>query len=149
MKIKTLLLFSLCMTAIYGHSQKQDVIDWQKIHPNVIFIESGDFNSDFEEKLIALNQEYIVYSEEITMNDIHRYANQAIEKSSTTELRDDGGEQIIKDWLGKNQHVKIVPNSYFNAMSSQDKEILALEEAIILIGESLTTTDIENYEANH
>ena len=152
MTIKKLLLIPLFLTPIIGFAQNQEISNWQQIHPNVIFIESSDFTPDFEEKLIALKQEFIVYSTKIDVNDITNYETKTYEKSGTSvsdQIRNDDGNQLIKDWLGQNQTIKIVPRSDFESYDKQDRNLLITENALILAGESLTITDIENYEATH
>lgn len=149
MHFKTLLILFLLITPIIGFSQSQEISDWQQIHPNVIFIEGKDFTTEFEEKLTALNQEYIIYSNEISINDIQGYETQAYEKSTTGEIRNDGGNQLIKDWLGKNQDLKIISRSAFESASASKQDLLINSNALILVGEKLTISDIENYEINH
>lgn len=149
MDIKTLLAFALTVIPVLGFSQSQEISDWQQIHPNVIFIETKDFTPEFEEKLISLKQEFIVYNNEISINDIESYVTQSYEKSGANQLRNDGGKQLIKDWIGQNPHIKIITQIDFDNASTEKQNLLMDENALILIGEKLTITDIQNYETTH
>ena len=149
MNIKILLVFPLSFFPILGFSQNQQISDWQKVNQNVILIESRDFTPAFEEQLIALKQDFIVYTDEISMNDINRFESKSNEKTTANLLKNDGGNQIIKDWLGQNPNVKIISRTDFENASTEKQNSLINSDALILIGDKLTTTDIENYETTH
>jgi hypothetical protein len=148
MHIKPILIFFLGISTI-GLSQTEKIAEWQRIHPNVIFIEKNDFTPEFEEKLSALNQEFILYQGEISINEINSYETKAYEKSTAGQIRQDGGNQEIKDWLGQNQTIKIVPRSYYDSTTNDERDLLLSINALILAGEKLTITDIYNYESIH
>jgi len=145
-KISTILLI---VFPVWGFSQTDEIAEWQKTHPRVILIEVNDFTPKFEKSLIAQNQDYIVYDYEVSIDQLIAFDSNSYKKSSLIEGKDDDEKQIIKDWLGENQSIKIVTQSNFENEGKANRDYLMSINALILQGETLTAQDIENYEASH
>lgn len=149
MNYTKLLLFPLFCAPIFGYAQTQEIAEWQRINPNVIFIESSDLTPEFEQQLASLNQKYIVYTNEISVEDLAIYTAKSAEDSFIGQTKNGGELQQIKDWLGQNPSIQIISRSDFDSASEDKQTFLLNNNALVLIGEKLTQTDIENYEANH
>ena len=130
-------------------AQTNEVGEWQKKHPTVIFVQEQDYTPELAEKFSAKNIQVLVYAEEITMKLIDAYASDLAQQTNSALIeRSDDGNQI-KAWLAENQGLKIVPRSLFDEQDEKLQNLLLDSDALILSGEKLTLQDIENYENTH
>lgn len=148
--MKYLLIFlSAGIFSVVCHAQQNEIADWQKKHPTVLFVEQSDYTTEFQQQLASLNREVIVYQGEITMEDINSYTTVHQEKSTIFNAEREEDLEAIKIWLSQNQGLKIVPKSMFNGHAEEEQNFLIQSGAMILQGEKITLQDIENYEATH
>lgn len=149
--MKSRLLYSgiFCIISNFSFTQSQDLINWQSAHPEVSFIEKSDFIQFTQEEISKLNNNYIVFDDEIQLSDIESFdilsmqqdqpillANWVIKKSEA---------QFIKDWLATHADVKIIKNSEYSSLSQNQKNEYQSAHALILSGEILTRADILTY----
>ncbi len=148
--MKYLLIFlSAGIFSVVCHAQQNEIADWQKKHPTVLFVEQSDYTTEFQQQLASLNREVIVYQGEITMEDINSYTTVHQEKSTIFNAEREEDLEAIKIWLSQNHGLKIVPKSLFNTQTQEEQNFLIQSGAMILQGEKITLQDIENYEATH
>jgi hypothetical protein len=148
--MKYLLIFlSAGIFSVVCHAQQNEIADWQKKHPTVLFVEQSDYTIEFQQQLAPLNREVIVYQGEITMEDINSYAAAHQEKSTIFSVEREEDLEAIKIWLSEHPDLKIVARSVFLAQLQKEQDFLIGSDAMILQGEKITLQDIENYEATH
>lgn len=138
----SLFLIGLFFSASFA---QQSVQEWQESHPNVLFIESSDYNALSENDQSFL-KDFIVYNTEISIEDIQLYESENLKSTVelTPEKISEGNE--IKNWLGVHNGVKVIPNSYYAPLSDKDKTRFQNSNFLVLEGEVITLRDIENYE---
>jgi hypothetical protein len=145
------LLYScvLCAITNFGLAQSQDLIDWQSAHPTVSFIEKSDFIQFTEDEISKLNNNYIVFDEEIQLKDLESFEILSTEQDPQIQLANwtikKSESQFIKDWLATHADVKIIKNSEYSSLSENQKNEYASAQALILSGEFLTRADILTY----
>jgi hypothetical protein len=146
-------LFSILLGMLSLHSINAQVIDigeWQKSHPQVIFIEQDVYNSFDEEQLKNLDDHVIVYNSSVQIKDIEDYlVTKSLNNDSSIFDYSDPDADFIKQWLGENKQVAIVASQKFNGLSLEEQNILLQNDALILTEKYLTIEQISEYEANH
>lgn len=131
--------------------QQHEIQAWQKAHPDVTFINQDDLDQ-FSEKDLNRIGKYIIYTDEIQLQDIEYY-----EAQKTNEVNDsqfifdarDSEAAYIKTWISEHLDIKILKASYFSQLDSESQERYINSSAMILNGELVTVKDIYNYESNH
>ncbi|MCJ8288186.1 MAG: hypothetical protein HRT58_02560 [Crocinitomicaceae bacterium] len=135
------------------HSVRAQVIDigeWQKSHPQVIFIEQDVYDAFGEEQLNNINDHVIVYNSSVQIKDIEDYlASKSLSLHSSMFDYSDPNADVIKQWLGHNKQVTIVAAQKFNGLTSEGQTTLLQNGALILTEKYLTIEKISEYEANH
>lgn len=138
-----------CAISTLSFAQSQDVINWQSVHPTVSFIEKSDFILFTEDEISKLNNNYIVFDEEIQMKDLESFEILSTEQDPQIKLANwtikKSESQFIKDWLATHSDVKIIKNSEYSNLSENQKNEYHSAQALILSGETLTRSDILTY----
>lgn len=149
MKLLSILLGFLFMQS--AQAQDLNIAEWQKTHPEVIFIEQSTYNSFSEEQLEKLNNNIIVFNTEIQEDDIKSYLTQKSSKLHPNAVFDysDVNAEFIKQWVGQNKHITIISLQGYNALSMEERAKLNENDALVFDGEFLTLNDIEGYEESH
>ncbi|MFT5860798.1 MAG: hypothetical protein ACI865_002913 [Flavobacteriaceae bacterium] len=148
MQFKFLVCGTFCLLLFNSHSQR-DIAEWQSSHPDVLFIQSDDFNGLSQESLDILKTDYIVYDAEITFEDIRMYENENSNRHDELNPEKYHEANRIKVWLGMHIGVKVITNSYYAALSIKHKTKFEGPDFILLEGDIITLRDIENYENIH
>lgn len=139
----------LCISLNYI-AQKEDIIYFQKTHPEVSFVSKDRYNSFSNEELDLLENNYVLFEQTIENSDLTDYEERNGFKSKSTsptnqtEMSDKQGT-IVKIWIANHPDIKIVKRSEYNALSAADKIVYVNNQCLILIGEFVTLTDIELY----
>lgn len=140
----------LAQASLGQSPQDNPVAQWQKIHPNVLFVEKSDFTTELQTRLQTLKKEFIVYDQEITMELINSYYPSSIQKAAELDSDDRVNEaESVKIWVGQHRDVKIVPRTLFEAQDAAEQDAVTSAGAMVLQGETITLQDIEIYEATH
>jgi len=138
-----------CAISTITFGQKQDIIDWQSAHPTVSFIEKNDFIHFSDDEISKLNNNYIVFDEEIQWTDLESFENLSFNEDPHIQLANwtikKSESQFIKDWLATHSDVKIIKNSEYSSLSENQKNEYVTAQALILSGEFLTRADILTY----
>ncbi len=149
---KRLLTFGMLVFSFCVFSQKETnsaVSLWINDHPDVIFIEENNLGNFSSEELAKFSGKYIVFREEILEQDILKYDPHFLDKTAQNkeELSSKKTEaDQIKEWLGRYPHVKVVKQSEFLAQPIHIQREYAERKCLILQGEEITATDINNYQ---
>ena len=133
-------------------SQSMEVQKWQEENPHVLFIEATDFSNIGEEKKALLGNDIIIYSQNISIQDINSYtASKAEAKTASKSLVDSNSPSAneIKNWLAKNSNLKIIHNSYYSSLTHGEQQVYLESNALIYYGEHLTIDDIKQYNESH
>lgn len=139
----------LLFLATYSIGQETTISNWQRTHPTVIFIEESDLENFSDSEFSRLGQSVIIYSGEITAQDLESYTSKMKSATSEIEIYDSPDKETIrsvKNWLAANRHVKILKRSYFDQLSDERKAIYLSSDAMILAGEQITIEDILAYQ---
>jgi hypothetical protein len=147
----TSLLLSLWSIPL-GAQTNSEIVTWQHSHPEVIFIESSDLDRILESG-IELQGKFIVYSDQVSIEDIANYeleekTRQSDSESNIYSERDENAN-IIKLWLAQNGDLKILQRNYFDQLNETQKAMYLENGALILTTELLTLKDINDYESAH
>lgn len=140
----TLLLVALPLIGL-----SQDIASWQQTHPQILFIEVNDLNHMEDDVIASLGDNVIIYQEEITYSDIEAFEFQSKSNSQEAEVingKDDAELQFIKEWMARNPDIKLIKRSYFDSLDAARKKVYKQPNALILIGERITSKDIHLYE---
>jgi len=144
--IKTTLLLTTFMSCMNVFSQEESAIQkWQSAHPTTLIISSERYASFSDEEKALIGTDYILFDDKVTLELLEKSVqSKSVEMATTIRDKD---QQIIKEWVGTHQEVKIVRRSAFDAFAPERQQY-CLErplEILILEGESITVKDIENY----
>lgn len=139
----------LCISTNY-FAQKEEIIHFQKLHPEVSFISKDHFNLLSNIEIDILKNNYVLFQENIENSDLNEYEQRtgikikSLSISNQTEMSD---QQfiLVKIWLANHPNVKIVKHSEFEALSEADKIVYVNNHCLILIGEIVTLADIDLY----
>lgn len=145
--MKNLLKFAAVFLMSVNYVSAQDQIqNWQLKNPNVLFIEVSDLD-EFDTK-IKNDQNTIVYYGEISIEDIESYENRVGQstKQNYSIVSDTETADYVKQWIGENQDVDIVKRSLFESLNEVQQLDFINTDALIMQGEVLTITDIQDYE---
>jgi hypothetical protein len=149
MKLISILLGFLCIQTTLA--QELNVAEWQKTHPEILFIEQETYNSFSEEQLNKLGQDIIVFNHEIQESDIKSFLTQKSSKLHPNAQFDysDPNADYIKQWIGLNKHIPIISLQEYNTLSMEERYKLNEKDALVFDGDFLTLNDIEEYEESH
>lgn len=145
-----LLLFIFACSCYVLKAQNDEIYQFQRQHPEIVFISQDRLNSFSNEEIILLADNYIVFNDKITLSDLSKFTSNSTNKSNSsdpiegTDTSSDVFNQI-KNWIGVHQNVKIVKHSEFEAESLTNQNEYINNHCLILIGESITYLDIELY----
>lgn len=149
MKLLLILLGFVFMQNV--QAQDLNIAEWQKTHPEVIFIEQSTYNSFSEEQLNKLNDNIIIFNTEIEADDIKSYLTKKSSKLHPNAAFDysDQNAEFIKQWIGQNKHITTISLQDYNALPMVERAKLNENDALVFDGEFLTLNDIEGYEESH
>lgn len=139
----------LCVTLSYI-AQKEEIIYFQKLHPEVSFISKDRYTLFTNTEIELLKNNYVLFDQNIENSDLAEYEERTGNKTksvSTTNQTEMSDEQntFVKIWLANHPQVKIVKHSEYEALSEEDKIVYVNNHCLILIGEFVTLTDIQLY----
>lgn len=141
--LRLLPAFMLCMNVF---SQEEAAIQkWQSAHPTTLLISAERYAGFTEEEKALIGTDFILFQDKVTIELLQK-SEQSKSTGNIATLKEQD-EQIIKDWLGSHQQVKIVKRSSFDAFAPERQQY-CLErplEILILEGETITVKDIESY----
>ena len=130
-------------------SQSEEVSKWQQRNPNVVFISQDKFDELSDTQKSVLKNNYIIFSESITMSDIELYQEKTVVKSvnhsATIFDYNDPNANFIKVWLGES-HVYCIQKDIYDTWT--EDEMNEHPEVLVYPGEYLTIQDITDYEGN-
>jgi hypothetical protein len=132
------------------YAQKNNVINFQKEHPEISFISLERFNSLSAEEITLFADNFVVFNSDIQSTDLSKFNFPPKLKSSDsgpingTDESSDVFNQI-KNWYSTHTDVKIVKRSEYNELSEANKIIYTNNHYLILIGETLTFLDTQLY----
>jgi hypothetical protein len=131
-------------------AQEDNVVNFQKEHPQIEFISLEKFNTFTSEEIALLKGNFIVFSDELSavhlpdlqtsseLKNINSNSSKNIEKSFSDLDQ-------IKIWFVTHADVKIVKRSEFNNLSTEDQTLYMDNHYLILLGETLTLIDTQLY----
>ncbi len=136
----------MCSMSVF--SQEDAAIrQWQSSHPTTLLISTARYASFSEEEKALIGTDYILFEDKVTLELLEQYEQAKSGGMSAKKPVKEADQQVIKDWLGTHQGVKIIPQSTFAAFVPERQQY-CLErplEILILEGESITLKDIEGY----
>jgi hypothetical protein len=138
----------LILTLIIGGSaQAQSPTEWSQQHPEVLLIESQDASSELLARLDQSAALYIVYSDELLLEDIENFNESRLVKG-ISELLDPtlDESEFIKSWVTQNSSIKIVRRSYYDSLDAERRTAYNSKKIMILEGEIITFSDIKKFE---
>lgn len=145
MKTTTQLILTLLLLS--GTTFSQDITKWIEQHPHVLLINSKDASTEFLEKLDEASAGYIIYTDEVSSQDIELYEQNQFSKGSLEHIDYNSGDaEFVKMWLALNPEVKIIPHDIFESMSTTEQLSYQSKGSMILDGNVITLSDIERYE---
>lgn len=150
--MRKIILPLLLLPALSVFGQTENISDWQRTHPQVIFIEASELQNFEEQQIKQLSDNVIIYNETITQADIDAYVFQQKAASGEIQImdtKDDAEMLFVKSWLARNRDVKLVRRSYFDQLDEHHKEVYLQANSLILAGEQITAKDIRSYEEEH
>lgn len=120
-----------------GLSQSSNEIqNFQNQHPDKIVL-AKDYYFSLSEELQEKLQSTVVFVDEIDQQKI-TVSEDLITKNNSTKVNP-------KQWVILHPEVKIVSRSVFDSSNEELQQIYIDFNSLILIGETLTQTDIDNY----
>lgn len=139
----------LCITINYI-AQKEEIIHFQKLHPEVSFIAKDRYLLFTNTEIQLLKNNYVLFEGNIEKSDLAEYEERTGNKTKsigTTNQTEMSDEQtaFVKIWLANHPQVKVVKHSEYEALSEDDKIVYVNNHCLILIGEIVTLTDIQLY----
>jgi hypothetical protein len=144
-----LLLLGACYASgLRAQDERLAIQQWQSQHPTTLLIASDRYNSLSDQERTALGTDYILFQDKITLQQLQQ-SDAALKSIQTgkNNATKDADLAFIKQWLGANQDVKLVPHSIFAAFSPEEQTpYLENSRCMILYGETLTVKDIELFE---
>ena len=150
MKKHILLLGVLCFqyatTTAFGQ-QNSSIAQWISAHPSVHIFSEKNYERLDEEFKTKLKGKVVVYQDQLTLDLLNAYdpLEKTDEVSTGTYTKEDPDASVIKEWLGLHPGIKILKQSEFQALTEERQELYQSIEALILIGETITIQDIQNY----
>jgi len=142
-------LAMLLFSSLFSFSQNNEIESWQKRNAKVDFISEKRFNSlSSSEQEILKKQEYIIFKDEITVDDINKYASKkgisGIDKThSSNEIKTNDDAIFIKEWIELNRDVKLITQSDFNNLTTDEQQfVLNHDKCLVLQSDKLTKEDI-------
>ena len=145
-KTTILVLTFMCSMSVF--SQEDAAIrQWQSSHPTTLLISAARYASFSEEEKALIGTDYILFEDKVTLELLEQSEQAKSGGMSAKKPVKEEDQQLIKDWLGAHQGVKIIPQSTFAAFVPERQQY-CLErplEILILEGESITLKDIEGY----
>lgn len=141
-----LLLGTLAVPFSWGQNNEQAIRQWQSQHPTVLLISSDRYEA-MSEKDKSLLEEYIVFDNQISLDQLESYSAEQDKNNAGTVFLKEADANYVKQWRGQNQDVKIVPQSVFSSAEESRRQVyLDNPRCLILSGEILTVKDIELFE---
>lgn len=145
MKTTTHLFFFFLLLS--GTTLSQDITTWIEQHPHVLLINSRDASTEFLEKLNEASAGYIIYTDEVTSQDIELYEQNQFAKGQSEHLDYKSGDaEFVKMWLALHPDVKIIPHDIYESMSTTEQLSYQTNGSMILDGNVITLADIERFE---
>lgn len=146
---RTAIVWIFLSTTFSSFSQDQSISSWQEKHPTVIFVEVNDIDNFNTNEWQLFNDHVIVYSDQITQQDLNSYELQSKLLSGNNDLPKEDA-QFIKEWRARNPGLKIITQTYYNQLDDARKAVYHNnKKVIILSSDQLTIKDILNHENNH
>lgn len=143
-----LLLGAFYASGLLAQDEQTAIQQWQNQHPTTLFIAADRFHALSDEERTLLGSDYILFQDKITLQLLQQSDAElkSTETGENTTVKD-ADPNFIKQWLGANQDVKIVPHSIFAAFGAEQQQpYLDNFRCMILMGETLTLKDIELFE---
>lgn len=143
-----LLLGAFYASGLHAQDERLAIQQWQSQHPTTLLISSDRYNALSDKERTALGTDYILFQDKITLA-LLQQSDAALKSAQTGKdnTAKDADLTFMKQWLGENQDVKIVPHSIFAAFSPEEQTpYLEHPRCMILAGETLTVKDIELFE---
>ncbi len=149
-----LALFMVLTVSAFGQDTNEEITAWRTSHPEVIIMDQSDYSalSDQQKQLISKN--LLLIEGELTSDAINNYElthpkgsplNPSSENGSRTAISNEFSSEI-KTWLYNHPGIKIISQSYYDALSQQDREKYDHPMVLIIAGKVVTLEDIGNYE---
>lgn len=136
------------MSSMSVFSQQEAAIQqWQSAHPTTLLISAARYASFSDEEKVLLGTDYILFENKVTLDLLQQYEQAKNAEMSEKEPAKEEDQQMIKDWLGTHQDVRIVSRSSYVAFSPERQQYCLDRplEILILQGETITVKDIESY----
>jgi hypothetical protein len=140
----------VALTSFYCCAQQDNVINFQKEHPEIEFISLEKFNTFTSEEISTLKGNFIVFSEELSTVNLPDLQTPSQLKNSNSNSSKNGEQSLndldqIKMWFATHADVKIVKRSEFNELSTEDQSLYLDNHYLILLGETITLIDTQLY----
>ncbi len=136
------------MSCMHVFCQEDAAIQqWQSSHPTTLLISAARYASFSDEEKVLIGTDYILYENNVTLELLEQSEQAKSIGTAPEKPAKDEDLQVIKDWIGTHQGVKIIRQSAYVVLSSERQQY-CLErplEILVLEGESITRKDIERY----
>ena len=154
MKNTLLALFMVLTVSAFGQDTHEDVTAWRTSHPEVIIMTLSDYANLADDQKERIDHHLLLIETELTMEAIQNYElahqpnDRSIESNETDSRSMISNEHSaeIKTWLYNHPGIKIISQSYYDALSQQDREKYDHPMVLIIAGKVVTLEDIGNYE---
>ncbi len=153
--MKTLqLLLGICFfSSGVGFSQtSSEIAEWQALRSAVFFIEESDASEELIEKLTLSGKQVVIYSQEIKFSDladIHSPDLKGGFYQIDGYLVNRSEADFVKNWMGTHQEIKLFTKTAAELLSEEEINAYRSIEALFLLGETITITDLKNYDYAH
>lgn len=140
-------LFLFFIFWMESNAQESVVLSWVQQHPEVALIEHSDFPNFTSEDLGKLQGGYIVFTDQLTQNDIDKFM-EAQPEVSEVDSDFEADKDLVKTWLYAHPEVKIVKKSEFILAHPNDQEMYIKDTFVMVLkGEVVRKADIDKYLA--
>ncbi len=136
------------MSSMSVFSQEDAAIQqWQSSHPTTLLISAARYADFTDEEKALIGTDYILYENKVTLELLEQSEQAKSTEMSAKKPAKQEDLQLIKDWLGTHQGVKIIRQSAYVALSPERQQYCVERplEILVLEGESITRKDIERY----
>ena len=130
---------------VFCQKNTDEIKAWQQQNPNVVFIsyERLSLLSPYEREKLE-EREVRFFHDKITLEDLYNEESKSLKEDFHSYYT----TEDVKQWIANHPEVKIVKQSTFiNSPISTQEEYQECSHCLILIGEFLSLSDINNYES--
>jgi hypothetical protein len=134
--------------SLYAQSDGQAIQQWQSLHPHTLLVSSARYQQLSNDELQLLGEDYVLFDGSISLDQLQQY--DAVTAGTSADDRPIPKKEdnlYFKLWLADHPDVMIIQQTVFQAMDeAKQQECFNNPTILVLQGETLTLTDLYNYE---